>query len=97
MIYKLPTRRGRVEGYISITLYPNPNNGRMLLNYSLKPNDKATLFIYDIAGKWISTYPLNSSVTQMSINDELLNNGIYFYQIRVNGRMIQSNKLVIIK
>lgn len=79
------------------SLYPNPNNGRMLLNYNLKANDKAELLIYDITGKWASTYQLNSSVTQMTISDEQLSNGIYFYQIKVNDKMVQSNKLVIIK
>ena len=79
------------------SLYPNPNNGRVLLSYSLKANDKAELLIYDITGKWVNTQQLNSAETQMPISVELLTNGIYFYTIVVNNKIVKRDKLIIIK
>lgn len=77
-------------------LYPNPNNGNMVLKYSLKSSDKAEMRIYDITGKLINKLLLNTSTNQMIINEDLLN-GIYFYQIIVNDKIVKSDKLVIIK
>lgn len=78
-------------------LYPNPNNGNMILDYSLNINDKAAISIYDITGKLINSYLLNTSNTQMTINEMELNNGIYFYHIKVNNTIVQQDKLVIVK
>ena len=81
----------------SFHLYPNPNNGTMLLDYNLNPTDKAEFKIYDVTGKLVSNYILNSSFTQIQINNDLFSNGIYFYQIMVNDQVVQADKLVIIK
>lgn len=78
-------------------LYPNPNNGKILLNYSLNANDKAELLIYDSIGKLISTHKLDSSSAQLTITDAQLSDGIYFYRIKVNNKIVQSDKLIIIK
>ena len=85
------------EPEILFKLYPNPNNGTMLLDYKLNATDKAEIKIYDVAGKLISKYELNSSSTQINIHDDLLNSSIYFYQIKVNDRVVQSDKLIIIR
>ncbi len=79
------------------TISPNPSNGNMVLQYSLNPSDKAEINIYDISGKLINSYLLNASESKISINEEHLNNGIYFYKIIINNKIIQSDKLVIIK
>lgn len=81
----------------SFNLFPNPNDGNMVLNYSIRLGDKAVMIIYDVTGKLISNYILNSSLTQIQIHPDLFNNGIYFYQIMVNDRAVQADKLVIIK
>ncbi|MBL0329049.1 MAG: T9SS type A sorting domain-containing protein [Bacteroidetes bacterium] len=78
-------------------LFPNPNNGNMSFEYQLKANDNAEMQIYDITGKLIKSYQLNSIATQTNIDTELLNCGIYFYTIILNNQLVQSDKLVIIK
>lgn len=85
------------NGGLLFNLYPNPNNGKMLLNYSLNANDKAELLIYDITGKLISTHKLDSSSAQLTINDVQLSDGVYFYRIKVNDKIVRSDKLIIIK
>jgi hypothetical protein len=78
-------------------LFPNPNNGSMQLNYKIKPDSKGSLVIYDITGKLIVKYALESASNQLQINSGQLNNGIYLYHILVNDHAIKSDKLVIIK
>lgn len=83
--------------YHLFSLSPNPNEGNMVLSYHLNPHDKATITIYDITGKQISNFELNVASNQTEISDDRLNNGIYFYQIRVNDRVVQADKIIIIK
>ena len=79
-------------------LYPNPNDGNMVLDYSLlNENDKAELALYDITGKLLFRYELNASENQLAISHKGLNNGIYLYKIKVNEQVVKSDKLIIIK
>ena len=78
-------------------LSPNPNNGTMQFNYSLKNNETAVLKLYDILGKEISEYKLLQGNTTLTINEEKLNSGIYFYKLILNQSLIKSDKLVIVK
>lgn len=78
-------------------LFPNPSNGTVSLQYVLNANDKAEMKIYDVTGKLINSNKLNSIGTQMDVQNNLLKNGVYFYQISVNNKVVQSDKLIIIK
>lgn len=78
-------------------LYPNPNNGNMQLDYELNNAEKGTLVIVDAMGKKISEYTIPNDKNTLSINESTLVNGIYFYRITVNSKIIKSGKLLIIK
>jgi hypothetical protein len=81
---------------IKVNLYPNPNNGLMELNYDLGNSQDAKMNLYDITGKLISSYKLNNKGT-LQMNEQNLNNGIYFYHILVGEKTIKTDKIVIIK
>jgi hypothetical protein len=81
----------------SFNLYPNPNNGTMLLDYKINQGDKGMIKIYDLTGKLMFSYELNANTDQMQINNADLNNGIYMYDIIVNNKTVKTDKLVIIK
>lgn len=82
----------------SFKLYPNPNNGNMSLIYSMDAASKGEFIIYDITGKMIDTYTLQQgSNYQLFINETVLNNGVYFYKVIVDGMLKASDKLIIIK
>jgi hypothetical protein len=79
------------------SLLPNPNNGNMTLSYSLAKNESGSIIVYDIAGRFIVEYKLdNETNTMLIVNDEL-KNGIYLYNIIIDGKVISSDKIVIIK
>ena len=79
------------------SLFPNPNNGLMQLNYSLADNETGIITIYNLLGVEISSYPLSKNSTSLAIDQSQLSNGIYFYKVIVNDRLIKSDKVIINK
>ncbi len=79
-------------------LYPNPNNGNMILNYGyLTETDNGILTIYDVVGRSTTSYLLDNKATQLQINNDLLNNGTYCYRVTINGMEVKQDKIIIIK
>lgn len=78
-------------------LYPNPNNGSMILDYDLGGYNNAIVNLYDITGKVIGTYKLQINKGVLQMNEQNLNNGVYFYSIFVGEKTIKTDKIVIIK
>jgi hypothetical protein len=84
----------KTEEY-SMRLYPNPNNGTMTIEYKIV--QEGSLEIRDISGKLVSKYNLNSSEESISLDEDVLVNGIYYIILIVNNKKMQIDKLVIIK
>jgi hypothetical protein len=79
-------------------LYPNPNDGSMNLIYTMEASSQGQFILYDITGKTISTYVLQQGINnQLFINETILNNGVYFYKVIIDGIVKTSDKLVIIR
>ena len=82
----------------NFNLYPNPNNGNMVLEHSLNETEVGKLNIYDVSGRLIDSYNLLSGENkQLNINKTDLENGIYFYEVIINDKLQASDKLIIIK
>lgn len=81
----------------SFTVYPNPNNGNMILNYSLNEGEKGEMRLYNYTGQQVGVYTLNPSGKQISIGGNHLANGVYTYRISVNGKLAATNKVVVVK
>jgi len=78
-------------------LYPNPNNGQMVLEYSIDETENGILFIYDLTGKIIAEHIVNSKNKSLLVNESELEAGIYFYQIKINDKILKKDKLIILK
>ncbi len=78
-------------------IFPNPNNGDFTLSYNVADNEIGTITIYDIAGKLIHSFNFTSSSTVVTIHENELNAGAYFYEIKVNESKVKMDKLIIIK
>jgi hypothetical protein len=77
-----------------ISLYPNPNQGAMMLRYNIRNN--ASLTVYDISGRIMYQSALDKERTSLQIHANLAE-GIYIYSIvNENGRVLKTDKLVII-
>jgi len=78
-------------------LYPNPNNGNITLEYSLKENETGMFNLYNITGTLICSHPLQKNNPKLFINNDELEAGIYLYDVSINNKKIKTNKMVIIK
>jgi hypothetical protein len=78
-------------------IYPNPNDGQMQAEYSLKENESGLLEIFDLSGNKLSSYRLNSGPNSFVINENKLQPGIYLYKVIINGAETEVRKLVIVK
>jgi hypothetical protein len=77
-------------------IYPNPGNGTSTFEYHIEKNTSSILEIRDITGKLIENYSLDPTEEKLSFNLDL-ESGIYFYTLIVDGQLVKSDKLIIIK
>jgi len=87
------------ENYLenAIQLFPNPNTGSMTLTYNLNEGDKGELIIFDLTGRKLNTYVLNSNSSYTTIEENNLSNGVYLYQVNINSKPVKTDRLIIIK
>jgi hypothetical protein len=74
------------------TLYPNPTNGISTVQCHLPENQTGELTVFDITGKQVASYQLTSENTTIQLPP--LSSGIYFIRFSVNGKILQTKKLV---
>ncbi|HEX5150250.1 MAG TPA: T9SS type A sorting domain-containing protein [Parafilimonas sp.] len=75
---------------------PNPFSQSTVIRYRLPQNVSGQINIYDNNGKLLKTYKANES-GQTTISAGELRSGIYNYTLLVNGRQVDTKKLVIAK
>jgi hypothetical protein len=78
-------------------IYPNPNDGNMMLAYQLETNEKGKITVCDITGRQVISYNLANDQNNLSISQAALENGVYFFSIMVDGNVVATKKVVIIK
>jgi subtilisin family serine protease len=78
-------------------LYPNPNDGRMTIEYDLEENVNAQLEVYDINGRIIWKKYVDPTIHTARIEMNGLADGIYLYKLVVDGQILESNRFIIIK
>lgn len=78
-------------------VYPNPNDGKMQIDYQLNEGQRGVFIIYDVLGQREKYYLMPDNRNTLKISEAALKNGIYFYEIWVNDEVIISDKIIIIK
>jgi hypothetical protein len=78
-------------------IYPNPNNGNMQLYYAISEVDLGMVNIYTVLGEKVANYTLSSNTNSLKIELNHLANGIYFYEVIVNNKKVNANKISINK
>ena len=76
-----------------IEVYPNPNNGFFEINNL--PEEKCVLRITNALGQLVYTTILHQPKNIIDLSKE--KEGIYFYHILINDKIIKTDKIVIIK
>jgi len=80
----------------ALSCYPNPFSDETTISYEFSsPEKKAALVITDMIGKEILNEELSQNAGTYTMSRAQLKPGIYFYSLVVNGKMIKTNKLMI--
>ena len=77
---------------------PNPFTERTEIRFSL-PDDarNAYIYIFDMTGKMLRQIPVDSSMQAIAINGYELSAGIYLYSLVVNGKEIDTKRMILSK
>ena len=83
------------------TLYqnvPNPFTERTTIRFTL-PDDvqNAYIYVFDMQGKMLKQIPIDASMQSVTINGYELQAGMYIYSLVVNGKEIDTKRMIITK
>ncbi|MDP8201949.1 MAG: right-handed parallel beta-helix repeat-containing protein [Candidatus Tenebribacter burtonii] len=88
-----------------LTNFPNPFNPSTTIQFSIPQESEVELTVYNIKGQKVKT--IVDATCEMGINTAIwygINNygnkvgtGIYFYQLKVDGKAIKTKKMMLIK
>ena len=95
VIYTIATTAVKelANGLIISSPYPNPSNENVNFNYNLNSNGYVT--IHDVTGKQIGNLELVQGIEKATYNTSDLNNGIYFYNVYVEGIKTYTDKFIV--
>lgn len=79
-----------------LSVYPNPVDFEATFQYSLpKDINSATVTVMNMLGNKVGEYELDISKNRAVISTADLSNGIYFYSLEVDGRVISTKKMMV--
>ncbi len=77
-------------------LYPNPADNASFLNYRVSTKfSQGEIRVIDILGNKVQVIPLYDVEGKIRINTEILNSGIYFYSLILDGKQMFTKKLIV--
>lgn len=85
---------------ISAINYPNPFGSSTIISYKIDTAGEVTIILYDLIGREVSRYKegfKNKGDSRLMIDLSYLNSGVYFYEIKINGRRTAFNRLTLLK
>lgn len=77
--------------------YPNPASSVVRFNYQLPVAGDASVSVYNLLGQEVMNQVLNSVQGQAVLSVSDLTEGIYFCNLKVNGRAVKTEKFVVKK
>ncbi len=81
----------------SANLYPNPANKVVNLTIQQSSFQVGEIVIFDMLGKKVFDFTLSPSQQKYTFDTSNFDNGVYFYQVWIDGKSILSDKLNIIR
>ncbi|HMS65361.1 MAG TPA: T9SS type A sorting domain-containing protein [Ignavibacteria bacterium] len=80
--------------------YPNPFNPATKINYELRITNYVSIIIYDVLGNEIMSLVDKKQIAgkyEAEFNGSNLSSGVYFYQLKVNGNLIETKRMMLLK
>jgi hypothetical protein len=78
-------------------VFPNPNQGRFTVTYSLDSSINHKLNFYNSIGQIVFSASLDTRLHSMNVDFSSLGSGVYYYSLFSNNRRSNHGKLVITK
>ena len=77
-------------------IYPNPSTEYAEIDYSVSGNfTEAKIVIYNMLGSTVNEHELDRSERKVKISTRDMANGIYFYQLSLDGKKVATKKLLV--
>ena len=80
--------------------YPNPFNPETSIKYSLSNDAQVKLTVYDITGREVARLVSEKQARgnyDVKFNGGNMTSGLYFYRLDVDGKTVQSRKMMLLK
>jgi len=81
-----------IAGGTKALVFPNPFQEVLNISFFQQPVDRIELIIYELTGRIIDTYRIRSTTTHLEMDH--LPPGMYFYQIKEKGLLLDHGKLM---
>ena len=76
--------------------YPNPANDKTGINFQLpSPNSEARVMLRNLLGSVVKEITVRGAENKFIINTSDLNNGLYFYSVMFENRILFTKKLIV--
>lgn len=76
--------------------YPNPANEKTGINFQLpSPNSEARVMLRNLLGSVVKEITVRGIENKFFINTSDLNNGLYFYSVMFENRILFTKKLIV--
>ncbi|MBN2790083.1 MAG: T9SS type A sorting domain-containing protein [Candidatus Delongbacteria bacterium] len=89
-----------IDNYELHQNYPNPFNPETTISYSLQNNAQVSLKVFNIAGKEVCNLvdqKQNKGLHKVNFNGSELTSGMYLYRLSIDGKVVQSRKMMLLK
>lgn len=87
-----------VTGNVLYQNTPNPFKEKTVIRFNLAENvQNASICIFDMQGKMLKNLPISSGTESVTVNAYELGAGMYLYSLIVNGKEIDTKRMIITK
>jgi hypothetical protein len=88
-------RGNSYEAGIKVLAYPNPFNEELNVNYQIEIGyQKGELRIQNTLGETLNKISFNGNSGQIQLSTQMLSSGLYTFQIILDGRLVQTGKIM---
>ena len=82
----------------TLKVYPNPASDKLNIDvYIPEKNQNAAFYVYDLTGNEMSTFTLEHGQNSIQLNCNTWNDGVYIYTLHLDGKVVERDKVSIIK
>ena len=74
----------------NISIYPNPSQGNITINFDMHLKGNVEIFVFDITGRLVKSLESSDNATKLSIE----NKGVYIVQLKINGTAVYKKIVV---